>query len=93
MNLLLPSTQTLTSAMPVMADFPMVPIHVSDNEALYNVLDWQRKGAQYMLRHYLKSDAYLQATIEQCRYFDIAMIHQLTEIFVYQFTRCSGCKR
>ena len=57
--------------MPVMSDFPMVPIHVSDSDALYNVLDWQRKGAQYMLRHYLKSDAYLQATIEQCRYFHV----------------------
>ena len=63
--------QTLTSAMPVMSDFPMVPIHVSDSDTLYNVLDWQRKGAQYMLRHYLKSDAYLQATIEQCRYFHV----------------------
>ena len=62
---------TLTSAMPVMSDFPMVPIHVSDSDTLYNVLDWQRKGAQYMLRHYLKSDAYLQATIEQCRYFHV----------------------
>jgi DNA polymerase epsilon subunit 1 len=57
--------------MPVMTDFPMVPIHVSDSESLYNVLDWQRVGARYMLRHFIKSDAYLQATIEQCRYFHV----------------------
>ena len=66
--------------MPVMADFPMVPIHVSDNETLYNVLDWQRKGAQYMLRHYLKSDAYLQATIEQCRYTRACNEHRLNRV-------------
>ena len=62
---------SLLSAMPALADFPMVPIHVSDSETLYNVLDWQRVGARHLIRHFLKSDAYLQATIEQCRYFHV----------------------
>lgn len=49
----------------------MVPIHIADSETLYNVLDWQRVGSRYMLRHFLKSEVYLQATIEQCRYFHV----------------------
>ena len=54
-----------------MADFPLVPIHLYDNEALYNVLDWQRVGAKVMLRHFIKCHTYLQMTIEQCRYFHV----------------------
>ena len=62
---------TLTSGAPALADFPLVPIHLYDNDALYNVLDWQRVGAKVMLRHFLKSDTYLQMTVEQCRYFHV----------------------
>ena len=63
--------QALTNGAPVMADFPLVPIHLYDNDGLYNVLDWQRVGAKVMLRHFLKSDTYLQMTVEQCRYFHV----------------------
>ncbi|XP_059098833.1 DNA polymerase epsilon catalytic subunit A-like [Tigriopus californicus] len=63
--------QNLTTSMPVLSDFPMVPIHVSDSDKLYSVLDWQRVGARQMIRHFLKSETYLQATIEQCRYFHV----------------------
>ena len=63
--------QSLCAGAPVMSDFPMVPIHVYDNDNMYNVLDWQRVGARCMLRHFLKSDVYVQMTIEQCRYFHL----------------------
>ena len=62
---------TLTSLMPILGDYPLVPIHITDSEGLYNVLDWQRVGAKVMLRHFLKSDVYFQATLEQCRYFHV----------------------
>lgn len=65
------SFQSLTAAIPALAEFPLIPIHVSDDEGLYNVLDWQRIGAKCFIRHFLKSDDYLQATVEQCRYFHI----------------------
>ena len=57
--------------MPILGDYPLVPIHIADSETLYNVLDWQRVGAKVMLRHFLKSDMYFQATLEQCRYFHV----------------------
>ena len=62
---------TLVAAIPTVSEFPVVPIHIFDNDTLYNVLDWQRVGARCMLQHFLKSDVYLQATVEQCRYFHV----------------------
>ncbi|KAL5019575.1 hypothetical protein ScPMuIL_002467 [Solemya velum] len=63
--------QHLTSAMPSLSSFPLVPIHISESESLYNVLDWQRVGCRRMLQHYLNVDIILQAMIEQCRYLHI----------------------
>ena len=51
--------------MPILGDYPLVPIHIADSETLYNVLDWQRVGAKVMLRHFLKSDMYFQATLNE----------------------------
>jgi len=62
---------SLTAIVPQLADIPVVPIHVSDSDNLYQVLDWQRVGARAMFRHYLKSDIYLASTIEHCRYFHV----------------------
>lgn len=63
--------QHLVAAMPGIGDFPLVPIHLSDSEMLYNVLDWQRVGCRRMLQHYMNVDVILQAMIEQCRYLHI----------------------
>lgn len=62
---------SLTSAMPVLADFPLVPIHIMDSDNLYNVLDWQRVGSKVMLKHFLKSDMYFQVIyiIKKCNIF------------------------
>jgi len=55
--------QTLQAGIPALSDFPMIPIHISDSETLYSVLDWQRVGAKCMLSHFLKSNTYLQVRI------------------------------
>ncbi|XP_052805264.1 DNA polymerase epsilon catalytic subunit A-like [Mya arenaria] len=60
--------QHLIADMPGLGDFPLVPIHISDSENLYNVLDWQRVGCRRMLQHYMNVDIILQAMMEQCRY-------------------------
>jgi hypothetical protein len=52
--------ETLAAGIPALADFPMIPIHVSDSETLYSVLDWQRVGAKCMFNHFLKFPTYLQ---------------------------------
>ena len=61
----------MTSLIPALADMPVVQLDVSDPDNLYSVLDWQRVGARVMVKHYLKADAYLDNTIEQCRYFHV----------------------
>merc|ERR550519_1637584 len=63
--------RTLAATIPQLSDIPVVPLHVSDSDSLYSVLDWQRVGARAMIKHYLKSDLYLASTIEHCRYFHV----------------------
>ncbi|XP_064102350.1 DNA polymerase epsilon catalytic subunit A-like [Macrobrachium nipponense] len=62
---------SITTLMPGFGEFPQVPIHVSDVENLYNVLDWQRVGAKAMLRHYLGLNQLLHMALEQSRYFHV----------------------
>lgn len=61
----------ITCLMPGLADFPIVPINISDREQLYNVLDWQRIGSRTMLHHYMNIAGILQTALEHCRYFHI----------------------
>ncbi|KAK2153411.1 hypothetical protein LSH36_298g04118 [Paralvinella palmiformis] len=65
--------QHLISSMPGLGDFPLVPIHVSDSEDLFGVLDWQRIGSRRMIQHYLNVGVILQAMLEQCRYFHVPL--------------------
>lgn len=53
--------------MPVLEEFPVVPVHVLD-EISYNVLDWQRLGARRMIRHYLNLDSCLSQAFDMARY-------------------------
>lgn len=57
--------QTLVAGIPALQDYPMIPIHVSDGDNLYNVLDWQRIGAKCMINHFLKYPAYLQVGLRE----------------------------
>lgn len=60
----------LTSGMPVLEEFPLVPVHVTDDIS-YNVLDWQRHGARRMIRHYLNLDSCLSQAFEMARYYHL----------------------
>lgn len=57
----------LAAGMPVLEEFPVVPVHVVD-EINYNVLDWQRHGARRMIRHYLNLDSCLSQAFDMARY-------------------------
>ncbi|XP_059166217.1 DNA polymerase epsilon catalytic subunit A-like [Physella acuta] len=61
----------LTSQLPELSQFPLVPIHISDSSTLYNVLDWQRVGSRRMLQHYINSNIYIQSLMEQARYLHV----------------------
>ncbi|XP_018009711.1 DNA polymerase epsilon catalytic subunit A isoform X2 [Hyalella azteca] len=63
--------QALTTLMPGLQDFPLVPVHVADVDGLYNVLDWQRVGAKAMLRHYFGFIPIYRTALEQSRYFHV----------------------
>lgn len=56
----------LTSEVPVLEEFPLVPVHIADHIS-YGILDWQRHGARHMLRHYLNLDTCLSQAFEMSR--------------------------
>ncbi|XP_067911587.1 DNA polymerase epsilon catalytic subunit A [Heterodontus francisci] len=60
----------LTNGMPVLDEFPLVPVHVNDDIS-YGVLDWQRHGVRKMIRHYLSLDSILSKAFEMARYYHI----------------------
>ncbi|XP_028851833.1 DNA polymerase epsilon catalytic subunit A isoform X2 [Denticeps clupeoides] len=60
----------LAAGMPVLEEFPVVPVHVPD-EINYSVLDWQRHGARRMIRHYLNLDSCLSQAFDMARYFHL----------------------
>lgn len=60
----------LAAGMPVLEEFPVVPVHVVD-EISYNVLDWQRHGARRMIRHYLNLDSCLSQAFDMARYYHL----------------------
>uniref|UniRef100_A0A3P9H1R7 DNA polymerase epsilon catalytic subunit n=1 Tax=Oryzias latipes TaxID=8090 RepID=A0A3P9H1R7_ORYLA len=60
----------LTAGMPVLEEFPVIPVHVVD-EINYNVLDWQRHGARRMIRHYLNLDSCLSQAFDMARYYHL----------------------
>jgi DNA polymerase epsilon subunit 1 len=60
-----------TSAVPVMSDFPIVRIHVSDMDNLYQQLDWQKIATRMMLKHYFRIKMVLKACVDQSRYFQV----------------------
>nr|XP_023689121.1 DNA polymerase epsilon catalytic subunit A [Paramormyrops kingsleyae]XP_023689122.1 DNA polymerase epsilon catalytic subunit A [Paramormyrops kingsleyae]XP_023689123.1 DNA polymerase epsilon catalytic subunit A [Paramormyrops kingsleyae] len=60
----------LAAAMPVLEEFPVVPVHVVD-EISYSVLDWQRHGARRMIRHYLNLDSCLSQAFDMARYYHL----------------------
>ncbi|XP_073410903.1 DNA polymerase epsilon catalytic subunit A [Dendrobates tinctorius] len=64
------SPKRLTSGMPVLEEFPLVPVHVTD-DINYNVLDWQRHGARRMIRQYLNLDSCLSQAFEMARYYHL----------------------
>ncbi|XP_066459860.1 DNA polymerase epsilon catalytic subunit A [Eleutherodactylus coqui] len=64
------SPKRLTSGMPVLEEFPVVPVRVTDDIS-YNVLDWQRHGARRMIRHYLNLDSCLSQAFEMARYYHL----------------------
>ncbi|XP_048254478.1 DNA polymerase epsilon catalytic subunit A-like isoform X1 [Haliotis rufescens] len=73
----------LTSVMPGLCDFPLVPIHITDSENLYNVLDWQRVGSRRLLQHYMNGEIILQAMMEQCRYLHIPIGNMPRDITLF----------
>uniref|UniRef100_A0A3P8WLR8 DNA polymerase epsilon catalytic subunit n=1 Tax=Cynoglossus semilaevis TaxID=244447 RepID=A0A3P8WLR8_CYNSE len=60
----------LAAGMPVLEEFPVVPVHVVD-EINYNVLDWQRHGARRMIRQYLNLDSCLSKAFDMARYYHL----------------------
>jgi DNA polymerase epsilon subunit 1 len=65
------SLTKLNQSMPVLMDFPEVPIHIADDASLLSGLEWQRNGARSMVRHYLNLNKVVDLLLDQCRYFHL----------------------
>ncbi|KAG9339579.1 hypothetical protein JZ751_023470 [Albula glossodonta] len=72
----------LTAGMPVLEEFPVVPVHVTD-EISYNVLDWQRHGARRMIRHYLNLDSCLSQAFDMARYYHLPVGNLPEDISIF----------
>ena len=59
-------------AVPVLADFPLVPIHMVDHESLYtaDALNWQAIGCRYIMRYFLRIRSVLDTSIGFSKYFN-----------------------
>uniref|UniRef100_A0AAY5EBJ6 DNA polymerase epsilon catalytic subunit n=1 Tax=Electrophorus electricus TaxID=8005 RepID=A0AAY5EBJ6_ELEEL len=72
----------LSTAMAVLEEFPVVPIHVTD-EISYNVLDWQRHGARRMIKHYLNLDSCLSQAFDMARYYHLPVGNLPEDISIF----------
>ncbi|KAI5747720.1 hypothetical protein M8J77_017786 [Diaphorina citri] len=67
------NTAVLCTGMPVLQDFPIVNIHISDPDLLYNTMEWQKVAAKVMLGHYLSHLPGVNIILEQSRYYRVPL--------------------
>ncbi|KAL1117393.1 hypothetical protein AAG570_004719, partial [Ranatra chinensis] len=65
--------ELLALGMPLVNEFPLVPLYVQDVEPVYQTLDWQRSGARLIIKHYLNSVVAIELQKQQCRYFHVPL--------------------
>uniref|UniRef100_A0A336MSN0 DNA polymerase epsilon catalytic subunit n=1 Tax=Culicoides sonorensis TaxID=179676 RepID=A0A336MSN0_CULSO len=61
----------ITQVLPIISEFPQIPIHITDDAALLSGLEWQRYGARSIIRHFLNLNTVVDLMLEQCRYFHL----------------------
>lgn len=67
-------SQVLLSNIPIMAEFPVVTLHVQDSTAsMYAQMEWQRLGCSLIVNQYLNSPENINIMLEQCRYLQIPL--------------------
>ncbi|CAL8111322.1 unnamed protein product [Orchesella dallaii] len=63
--------QLWVSSVPLLGEFPLIPIRIVDEDDLYASLQWQQQGSKALLKHFLRFRTILEATIDQSRYLQI----------------------
>ncbi len=59
------SKARLANAIPAIAEFPVVKIHVADPTNLLSVLDWAAIATRRLIQHFLNSFVYLQVSWDE----------------------------
>ncbi|XP_037953438.1 DNA polymerase epsilon catalytic subunit 1 [Teleopsis dalmanni] len=75
--------RTLYSAMPILQEYPLVPIHISDDASLLSGLDWQRQGTRASIRHFLNLNNVIDLMLQQCRYFSVPIGNMPPDIVLF----------
>lgn len=56
---------------PILTEFPQIPIHITDDASLLSGLEWQRLGVRSIIRHFLNLTTVIDLMLDQCRYFHV----------------------
>ncbi|XP_039270554.2 DNA polymerase epsilon catalytic subunit A-like [Styela clava] len=63
------SVTKISSLIPAVREFPIIPLHNKDPENLYAVLEWQRVGARRLVQQFLNLCPLLDQLLKYSRYF------------------------
>lgn len=65
----LKETAKIIHHIPILAEFPQIPIHIIDEASILSGLEWQKLSARTIIRHYINLNTVLSLMMKQCRYF------------------------
>ncbi|GAB0091003.1 DNA polymerase epsilon catalytic subunit [Sergentomyia squamirostris] len=73
----------MITAMPQLAEFPQVQIHIADEMSLLSAINWQQNGCRSIIRHFLNLPTVVESMLRQCRYYHIAVGNMPTDPIIF----------
>ncbi|XP_059611898.1 DNA polymerase epsilon catalytic subunit 1 [Phlebotomus argentipes] len=77
------SLAELVAAMPQLAEFPQVQIHITDEVSLLSAINWQQNGCRSIIRHFLNLPTVVESMLRQCRYYHIPIGNMPTDPILF----------
>uniref|UniRef100_A0A1B0CZY1 DNA polymerase epsilon catalytic subunit n=1 Tax=Phlebotomus papatasi TaxID=29031 RepID=A0A1B0CZY1_PHLPP len=73
----------MAAAMPLLAEFPQVQIHIADEMSLLSAINWQQNGCRSIIRHFLNLPTVVESMLRQCRYYHIPIGNMPTDPILF----------